>query len=128
MAEGVKLKSGGGRATGGGGGHVKPLNPRRYFWLVVGYYLCALYIRETTGKAGPDFSVDSFPLGTGKQPLEHVEGEFPDPNHPHESAAHEEHGIKVVKVDFEEVETPFIIALWIFCASLAKIGKHGINL
>lgn len=29
----------------------------------------------------------------------------------------------VMTVSFHRVETPFIIALWIFCASLAKIGK-----
>ncbi|XP_046397793.1 sodium/hydrogen exchanger 3-like isoform X3 [Ischnura elegans] len=44
------------------------------------------------------------------------------------SAAH--HGDKKVKrypvasVEFARVETPFIIGLWIFCASLAKIGFH----
>jgi len=32
-------------------------------------------------------------------------------------------GIHVFVVEFARVETPFIIALWIFCASLAKIGK-----
>ena len=29
----------------------------------------------------------------------------------------------VVVVDFERVEDPFIISLWIFCACLGKIGK-----
>lgn len=29
----------------------------------------------------------------------------------------------VISVSFHRVETPFIIGLWIFCASLAKIGK-----
>lgn len=29
----------------------------------------------------------------------------------------------VISVSFQRVETPFIIGLWIFCASLAKIGK-----
>jgi len=33
-------------------------------------------------------------------------------------------GIHVFVVEFARVETPFIIALWIFCASLAKIGFH----
>lgn len=31
---------------------------------------------------------------------------------------------QVVSVSFHRVETPFIIGLWIFCASLAKIGKN----
>lgn len=31
----------------------------------------------------------------------------------------------VASVSFHRVETPFIIGMWIFCASLAKIGKHG---
>ncbi|XP_063919692.1 sodium/hydrogen exchanger 3 isoform X3 [Zophobas morio] len=30
----------------------------------------------------------------------------------------------VISVSFSTVETPFIIGLWIFCASLAKIGFH----
>ncbi|XP_044766576.1 sodium/hydrogen exchanger 3 isoform X4 [Coccinella septempunctata] len=30
----------------------------------------------------------------------------------------------VIKVSFDRVQTPFIIGLWIFCASLAKIGFH----
>lgn len=30
---------------------------------------------------------------------------------------------KVASVSFSRVEVPFIIGLWIFCASLAKIGK-----
>lgn len=30
---------------------------------------------------------------------------------------------EVMKVEFHRVETPFIIGLWIFCASLSKIGE-----
>jgi hypothetical protein len=30
----------------------------------------------------------------------------------------------VTSVDFARVETPFIIGVWIFCASLAKIGEY----
>ena len=36
---------------------------------------------------------------------------------------HEKHEYHVFHVDFERVEVPFIIALWIFVSSLAKIGK-----
>lgn len=32
----------------------------------------------------------------------------------------------VASVSFQRVETPFIIGLWIFCASLAKIGKSAL--
>jgi len=38
--------------------------------------------------------------------------------------AHEKHEYEVFHVDFERVEIPFIIALWIFVSSLAKIGFH----
>lgn len=37
---------------------------------------------------------------------------------------HEKHEYEVFHVDFERVEIPFIIALWIFVSSLAKIGFH----
>ncbi|KAL0270823.1 UNVERIFIED_CONTAM: hypothetical protein PYX00_008108 [Menopon gallinae] len=30
----------------------------------------------------------------------------------------------VVTVEFQRVETPFVIGVWIFCASIAKIGFH----
>lgn len=33
----------------------------------------------------------------------------------------------VISVSFSTVETPFIIGLWIFCASLAKIGECGMD-
>ncbi len=35
----------------------------------------------------------------------------------------EEHGYQVFHVEFERVQLPFIISLWIFVSSLAKIGK-----
>lgn len=34
----------------------------------------------------------------------------------------------VVSVEFTRVETPFIIGVWIFCASLAKIGEYIDNI
>ena len=42
---------------------------------------------------------------------------------------HEEghHGYQVFHVEFERVELPFIIALWIFVSSLAKIGECHSN-
>lgn len=36
---------------------------------------------------------------------------------------HEVRRYPVASVEFARVETPFIIGLWIFCASLAKIGQ-----
>ncbi|CAG7822049.1 unnamed protein product [Allacma fusca] len=91
------------------------LNSRRYFWLVVGYYIASVYLKQvradadlphggtsdTAGSPGPDL----FGIPTD-DPGDHGGG----------------HGIHITKVDFEGVETPFIIALWIFCASLAKIA------
>ena len=37
---------------------------------------------------------------------------------------HSKHEYEVFHVDFERVEIPFIIALWIFVSSLAKIGEY----
>jgi len=45
----------------------------------------------------------------------------------HYTPVHDHHGGRpsyhVFHVEFERVEIPFIIALWIFVSSLAKIGK-----
>jgi hypothetical protein len=40
--------------------------------------------------------------------------------------SHEGHSERypVVVVEYTRVETPFIIGVWIFCASLAKIGEY----
>lgn len=119
--------------VGGAGLRPKPrtadpprMNRRRYFWLFVGYYLASIYIKSTTGKpegiplTTPDFSSDILrPHHLNAKPLEDIPGHKEVPGseeHPH--------GIQIAHVDFEGVETPFIIALWIFCASLAKIGKY----
>jgi len=42
----------------------------------------------------------------------------------HFNEAHKRHEYHVFDVEFERVEIPFIIALWIFVSSLAKIGFH----
>jgi len=45
--------------------------------------------------------------------------------HGEEGHGHGEgHGYQVFHVEFSRVEVPFIIALWIFVSSLAKIGFH----
>ena len=43
-------------------------------------------------------------------------------NNHHEESGHSTHRIQVFTADFLRVKVPFIIALWIFFASIAKIG------
>ena len=99
------------------------LNTRKYFWLVLGYYLCTVYVRQSMG--APDTDIKSH-LNFGEPGYEApiVPSTLVDEGTEHvEESTHSDHGIQITRVDFENVETPFIIALWIFCASLAKIGK-----
>ncbi|KAK2718070.1 hypothetical protein QYM36_006759, partial [Artemia franciscana] len=65
-------------------------------------------------------------LRTADLPSDHFLGGDLD-NKPHSSEeGHESghHGFEIAHVDFTRVEGPFVISLWIFCASLAKIGFH----
>lgn len=68
------------------------------------------------------------PMGPSKRSI--VEGETTIPSEAEvgtqESSDGEEHEVEryqIASISFHRVETPFIIGLWIFCASLAKIGK-----
>ena len=36
-----------------------------------------------------------------------------------------EKGIEIFKVEFEHVQTPFIVCVWVLFASLAKIGMYS---
>ena len=44
----------------------------------------------------------------------------------HHEEGHEHAQFSVFHVNFEHVEVPFIISLWIFVSSLAKVGKKGL--
>ena len=44
----------------------------------------------------------------------------------HHEEGHEHAQFSVFHVNFEHVEVPFIISLWIFVSSLAKVGKKCI--
>ncbi|XP_075224008.1 na[+]/H[+] hydrogen exchanger 2 isoform X2 [Lycorma delicatula] len=45
-------------------------------------------------------------------------------SHGESNGGNEKYSYKVFDVEFKRVETPFIIGIWIFFASLAKIGFH----
>jgi len=90
-------------------GVVGRLNTKRYFWIIMGYYLFTVYIRKVSGDSNASSHMDI---------LEATESSG------HGGTHGSEHGIQIAKLDFVNVETPFIIALWIFCASLAKIGEQ----
>jgi len=93
-------------------------------------------VTQSQYSTGQDSSLNIVTLSPSPSPLAeraghialggHSENDFheeaPVDGH-HGEKAHAE-GIHVFIVDFPRVETPFIIALWIFCASLAKIGFH----
>ena len=135
-----------GSSSGGAGGG---LNSRRYVYLMVGYYIAMLLIRSTTGKTefaaaspntgnGPGHgghdadiissvnhnAINSYEVVEDSVPADDVKADGTHGEHIGSNGKrHESHGIQITKVDFEHVETPFIIGLWILCASLAKIGK-----
>lgn len=54
----------------------------------------------------------------------HHEPQLRDESGDHSGEEGHAHGYEVFHVGFERVELPFIIALWIFVSSLAKIGFH----
>ena len=54
----------------------------------------------------------------GQHGTERSDGSHLDGNGEHENLS-----FSVFHVNFEHVELPFIIALWIFVSSLAKVGK-----
>ena len=51
------------------------------------------------------------------------QGHGQDHGHGEDHGDEHGHGYQVFHVEFSRVEVPFIIALWIFVSSLAKIGK-----
>lgn len=85
------------------------------------HYKLKLYINSTLFSfPGHDASaVESFTTNPG---AENGHDGAADGTHHDESGAGHHGGIHVFVAEFERVEIPFIIALWIFCASLAKIG------
>ncbi len=55
----------------------------------------------------------------------HHEPQLRDESGDHSGEEGHAHGYEVFHVGFERVELPFIIALWIFVSSLAKIGERA---
>lgn len=71
-------------------------------------------------------AVSSPSVSTGDHP---VDGGVHPPADPGTAGGHgggHGEGIHVFTAEFARVEIPFIISLWIFCASLAKIGTYNI--
>jgi len=69
-------------------------------------------------------SEDSSPRSPGSLSMHTIDGvTASDSDTNHKGHGHSER-YPVVSVEFTRVETPFIIGVWIFCASLAKIGEY----
>lgn len=74
-------------------------------------------------KFGPMGPVDRDPNELVLSDLLKQEQPSNQPTAPTTAVAKPVERYKLINVEFERVETPFIIGLWIFCASLAKIGE-----
>jgi len=82
------------------------LNPRRYFWIVLGFYLFSSYIKATHAENRK----------TNLNSLTPTE----DSKNTEEGGEHQ--GVQIFQVDWANVSDIAVITLWIFCAMLAKIG------
>lgn len=71
----------------------------------------------------PSFDIE-VPVTMGIPPAEHQAIEQTTPQTTPHTSSQSDKRYKVATVEFHRVETPFIIGLWIFFASLAKIGFH----
>ena len=74
----------------------------------------------------PDVSFRSLASeqGKGANSMEHLTS-----NHAMDGAVeHRKPEYKVISVEFHRVETPFVIGIWIFFASIAKIGRNRAEL
>ncbi|XP_046455205.1 sodium/hydrogen exchanger 3-like isoform X1 [Daphnia pulex] len=81
-------------------------------------------VHHAEDRSGLADAVSSPSVSTGDHP---VDGGVHPPADPGTAGGHgggHGEGIHVFTAEFARVEIPFIISLWIFCASLAKIGFH----
>jgi len=76
-----------------------------------------LRARRSANEELHDLAINNADHGHQAHPELHEENEG-------EGHGHGEHGYQVFHMEFDRVELPFIIALWIFVSSLAKIGFH----
>ncbi|GAB6027520.1 Sodium hydrogen exchanger, variant 2 [Chamberlinius hualienensis] len=120
------------------------------FWLLLTWPVCvqasapstAAGIDSIGGTAGDENGARSTPnqyedLGSLSQDLENVK-HTGDPIIGHETTElhedqgnhtvpHEKHTYHVASLNYETVQTPLAIAIWIFIATIAKIGFHMAN-
>lgn len=61
--------------------------------------------------------------GSTEGTVNHDEENHNDGSGSHASDSGHHGGIHIFTAEFARVQTPFIISLWIICASLAKIGE-----
>jgi hypothetical protein len=90
------------------------------------FYLVKYAVSADHGGKGDAGAADGSGGGGGGGADDHGSGAAAAPGGHGAEDGH--HGYQIFHVEFERVQLPFIISLWIFVSSLAKIGRKEMTL